>query len=1375
MPGHSEDFALSAAAVQSSNATSNLFLGTAPRSWMVKSGAGAIGVTVQPQPARRYSNPTRKRPEPQRLQTTLPAGPSDESPTIAAATPSHASLDFTRQSRLASSTIEDENARQQDTLHSLERPSTATNKQTADAHQAQAVPALNSVSLDGPIFSDTEMEGMSRVPGSDNPHAVAVQPLAANPNTTSGADAEDNVAAEMVALVGDDVEPLFTSQSPEHILLPDIPPTNASNQNVDLFRPSSTQRASPTSRAALLNTSTRSDFAPIGATPPADGGHSGSRGKRVADARLSEERRTRGRLSADVLELQLQLPTPQDSPVTSNMATLIERFESALGEIEAAPPTIDPTVAIDSRRVEMMRDACRENDRFFLLAHNLYCLWSAGQHGILGQLHFTELHFKGMQVLEQVLGPKQYLTSGVFQVFLTFPQAPEALLQDRSRQFAALLEEVRCFLFHLGTGFFTLRDSALRRKCPPCPAEFKFSLKLPSPALQKALFRSILRQTYNDQAWLPQALSLFSNELDNPDGSAISIAELNAYHGAQLGPIVSRWTHAYAQQLKQYEEAARNAGRTLPPASAQPPISGDQSLNSAQMYIANSPVAGPPDTPVNIPGLPQPSHPAPVAPPQFISRPSDSLLRPGHFFPTSSSPIRFSTQPPHPPNPLQHSSPTVLRSQPLATSWAHSPGNISSNFPGPPQITYSHPHSQVWSQNWNGSNPGQALPNHASKINPGTPEIAPMEPAGLPPSSRPGWRGLTILDERQRDGRTEFRVRWNGTRIPDGSWLPEIQLQNAQEEIAVFRARVVAHNLRRNQQRGLGILSPGEPTAHTQQYIASTNPTFAASTQQQHAQGPQLVSNVAGQQQATTQEAVPSVRYQQYSAMVQSLQAPNLQQRPAMRTPAHSRGSSGTPAMQVPPSAQQLSSPPTSRNVHAPARSDSMRTPVSIPSRPTARPETSLNDSYQMNPPTLPAARAAQSAIPQFEQPQQPAVPQQGLPFFHPDPNFILAQMAVPNPDHFALHQAGLRSPEYRKKIDPDGNESDARYYQYVENIIELPEVITRDSGLIRWNMHIPQQVWSRRTTPLPALGEYLIPQRIVANGNVQFRLKAIVLAEEEGGSRPTLSEFCTQPTRWPKCLSVSINEHHGVDFRRKAHHGADLATDITEMVREGDNEIVIAAIFSPQEAEVKFLMVVEIICIADYQTLLRMPPRIPAADALATIIKSWANSAEDDDEVAIHREMSIDLMDPFTSVIWAIPVRGSECRHPQCFDLEVFLSSRTGRTKDSGMSSPDKWLCPICKSDCRPPMLVVDGFLLGVRRILEEDGQLLTKTKAILVRADGTWEPRLEEASKDEGRSAPASNASNPGTPAPPAPAAPGLTIAPAAPPFIVLDDDDD
>ncbi|KIW69696.1 hypothetical protein PV04_05558 [Phialophora macrospora] len=1378
MPDPNAGSPLRAGAVQFSNATSNLFLGTAPRSWMVSGVGGANQGTAQPQPARRYSNTTPKRPRPRRLNTVIPTPPPGGGhPTVVAATQScssRASPNLTRESRLETDTAEvAKDVRQQATLHPPGTPYMTANEPTNHAHQGQPVPTSSSMGADRPpVGGGAEIDDPSRV-------LVPVQFSGTNLDTTPGTRAEDNFPAEILTLGGDPTARLFTSPSQGSILPPHLPATDASPEENGLFILRSPRGASRTDKAAPLNPSIGHHFTAVGATPPADADNPDSRGKRVAGTTLSEERRTRARLSAD--NLDQQLPTPQDSPITSNMATLSEQFESALAAVAPHPPTIDPRLVIDSRRIEMMRDACRLNDSFFLLVHNLYCLWSAARKDILEQLHFTDMHFQGMRNLVQILGPNQHLTAGVFQLFLTFPRPPEALPQDKSREFVSLVEDVRCFLYHLTFGFATLREAALKRNCPPCPAEFKYCLKLPSPALQKALFLSILRRTFSDQAWLRQALSLFSTEMDNPAGSAISIAELNAYHGKQLDEIVSRWSQVYARQLMGYQ-ARRNAGMPIPPASAQ------QSVDVAQTYHSNGLVSGSLDAQVNVHGLPHPPRSQSSAPAQHISRPSDPPFQPDQFIPSSSSPIQFSASPSHPPNPLStqpESYSTTLRSHPLATPWTSGLGNVSSNFLGPPQTTSSNPHSQVRSTNWNGNNPGQALPNHYSQVSPGTLATVPTGAMRLPPSGgrapEPDWEKFTIVGERQRGGRTEYCIRRNGSNISNDSWLPETQLQNAQGQIAAFRARIAA-NTHFIRQHDRGILSPGGPATQIRQHITSVNSMPSTFIQQQRGHASQLVSNLVAQQDPASRQDAPSVRRQQYPATAQSPQAPSLQQHPAYHTPANTDGSPWSAAMQLPPNAQHFSNPPTPTRASAPARPNPTPASASAQPQPTTGREPAVNGAYQMTPPTLPAARLPQSAILHHGQPQQRAVPQQGLPFFHPDPDFVLAQMAVPNPDFFALHQAGLRSPEYHKVVDLEGNESDARYYQYVEDIIELPQLITRDSDLVRWNVHIPHQLWLRRASPLAPFGEFLIPQRKVANGSVEFRLKAVIFAEKRGRTKPTLSEFCTQPTKWPKCLSVSINERHAVDFRRKAHYGIDLATDITEMVREGDNEIVVGAIFSPQEAELKFLMAVEIICIAEYQRLLKMPTRIAAADALAAITNSLKNNGEDDDDLVIERAMSIDLVDPFTSVIWVTPVRGSECRHRECFDLEVFLSSRV---KDGGLSSPDKWHCPICKSDCRPPMLVIDEFLLGVRKTLEENDQLLAKVKAILVRDDGTWEPRLE-ASKDEGRDTPSSNTSDAGTPAPPAPAATEPTVAHSARSasttsrtidtrtIIVLDDDD-
>jgi len=315
-------------------------------------------------------------------------------------------------------------------------------------------------------------------------------------------------------------------------------------------------------------------------------------------------------------------------------------------------------------------------------------------------------------------------------------------------------------------------------------------------------------------------------------------------------------------------------------------------------------------------------------------------------------------------------------------------------------------------------------------------------------------------------------------------------------------------------------------------------------------------------------------------------------------------------------------------------------------------------------------------------------------------------------------------------------------------------------------------------------VGDFMTRQRNFCDGDVQFRLKSILFdPKNEGLPRPTLSEYCNQPTKWPTCLAISVNGDAGVDFRRKAHYGTDLSTDITDLLQEGRNEITIGAIFTPQEMQSRFLFAIEIICVADHNKLIKMPLRIPAAVSLAAITNSLKSTDDDDDLIVSQPVRSIDLADPFTTTMWVTPVRGRNCPHKECFDLEAFLLSRTSRRKENGLNSPEQWKCPICKNDARPPMLVLDEFLLEVRKTLEKNGQL--DARAILVKEDGSWEPKLDPISKDGARDTPDSDVPMTGTATDskdetrPSVAA-GATSASATPqgvyiPVIDLSDDDD
>ncbi len=1186
------------------------------------------------------------------------------------------------------------------------RPATSRDTpQTVSLHQspidtlaAQPVQTLSSIDLDGlsvaavPHADVDIRESSGRLPTDE--HQAHSRPPGSAPmsaGTNANTNAEDALLAGILALARDDTEQVFVSPTAQGQPVAAVSP--------GMIEPLFTQPNSRNPQGVPLHGSaipsvafTRQHSSSIKATPPAEAGNHNNSRKRAADGSVLDERRSLARRSADGSDLPTQLPTPQDSPITTTMGTLSERLDSALAAIRTRTPDLLPV--IDDRRIDMLYDACRRNDRFYLLIHVIYCLWSAKQWSLLSQLKFVDAHLRGVHALSSVLGLNRYLTIEVFNLFTNFPRPPETLVLDDRPDLIMLMEEVRCSLFHLASGSATLRDASMRRKCPPCSAEFKFSLKLASPVLQKALFLSILRQSENDPGWQSKALELFEKDMIDPAGSAISIAELNAYHGAQLAQIASRWTSIYGQQLKHYQE---------------------ERLASQRQQI-NHQVSWTPIVTSNSHGLPHSTRSVVPAQLPNVSGLHESLSSPGlqhQLYSNTTLPFQDASQLPQPSNQPQSQQQIF---SPTPHSYFLPPGStLSSRQPGIHQtnrsnLQYTQPQS---------SYPVDPLLIQLPQPGPISPGAGSMAAAGAHPAaslqlqssgtarqkgSSREWHVEAVVGERQRKGQTEFRVRWKGYDQLSDTWEPKIHLRNAQEALAKWsRTTTKSGNPRPVQDSRRR--TAASSTARIPPHVVNQHSMPSALIEQQRAR-PQTSARDWLAQQLQVEQPVRSL---QSPPTAQAPQSRNLQQQSTPNTPVFPMAPVWAQTVHVPPHIQQRPNSTTPANVNE---------AVGVPGPGHPRQQSGLRS----------------QSIPDPPQPQ--SGPLQGQPFFPSEPNYILSQYAVPNPELVALHQTELGSPEYHKMADYNETESDARYYQYVEDVIHLPELLTKDSALIRWKVPIPLMALSRRTIALPPVGEFSIRQRNISNGDAQFRLKSIVFSSQPGYTMPTLSEFCTQPAKWPQCLSVSVNEQRGVDFRRKPHYGVDLATDITEMLGEEENEIVIGAIFAPSEADLKYLMGLEIVCVADHNTLLNMPTRIPAASVLSAITNTLKSQSSDDDDLIIQSSISIDLVDPWSSVIWVTPVRGQNCTHRECFDLEAFLLSRTSRAKESGVSSPDKWQCPICKSDCRPPMLVVDEFLLNVRETLKAKGQL--HAKAIVVREDGAWLPRLDQAAKDDDRGTP-------------------------------------
>jgi hypothetical protein len=256
-------------------------------------------------------------------------------------------------------------------------------------------------------------------------------------------------------------------------------------------------------------------------------------------------------------------------------------------------------------------------------------------------------------------------------------------------------------------------------------------------------------------------------------------------------------------------------------------------------------------------------------------------------------------------------------------------------------------------------------------------------------------------------------------------------------------------------------------------------------------------------------------------------------------------------------------------------------------------------------------------------------------------------------------------------------------------------------------------------------------------DGSHRYRLRLCARPEDE-----TEVKDCTwavSPTHWPPDFYPSINDQPLL-VPRKQHFHHDLPIDVSDYVIEGKNVISLSFPKTPSnfEKQKTYFVAIELVVTSCYETILGMVQRsgqVPFAETVDKIAKRL-NPSDSDDVIVEDKTLSISVADPFTAVLFDVPVRGINCKHMECFDLSVWLMTREGKPsalKGQEPSLVDNWNCPICDQDARPNMLQIDDYMVQVRSKLLAMGK--ENTKAIQVAADGSWQPVMEpEEPADDG-----------------------------------------
>ncbi|KAF5011408.1 hypothetical protein FDECE_2471 [Fusarium decemcellulare] len=338
------------------------------------------------------------------------------------------------------------------------------------------------------------------------------------------------------------------------------------------------------------------------------------------------------------------------------------------------------------------------------------------------------------------------------------------------------------------------------------------------------------------------------------------------------------------------------------------------------------------------------------------------------------------------------------------------------------------------------------------------------------------------------------------------------------------------------------------------------------------------------------------------------------------------------------------------------------------------------------------------------------------------------------------LHKVGLRSPR-RVPSKPVRT----RYYQFVKRLALKPTAIEPQTGLRTLVFQVPEHHMSKLARKNEGEG---LPYCYYSEGSYRYRLRLCTRPERE--VKVDEADWVLQATHWPPYIFFNLN-NQCMELRRKQHFHKDQPLELTDFLSEGENTLKISFPHVPQNLKsgYRYFLAVEVVGTISHESaknVIEGSRRIPMDNTRRQVQRRLRPS--DSDDIIIEDEtLTVSLADPFSSTRTNVPVRGAQCKHLECFDLETWLQTRPQKPPQKGGGSSHKgaepsmvdvWKCPICGLDARPTSLWVDDYIAGVGQSLIAKGDM--RTKRISITSDGNWSAIQEPDDSDDESPAPKS-----------------------------------
>lgn len=180
------------------------------------------------------------------------------------------------------------------------------------------------------------------------------------------------------------------------------------------------------------------------------------------------------------------LTPPVQGPSLRSLVPIIDSQVHALGGHQTMQGMIQ------GPRLALLRDACQQEDYFYVALHQVYCLSSSEPETTSRLPLFGSEQREGLNIISSLLLPNSQMPEHIVGWFATFPSQIDALLLS-SEIYQAAYKRVIEWLPHLAQRWQLFKGECHRRQYPPLADELDSRLGVSSKTLQRIIATALHR------------------------------------------------------------------------------------------------------------------------------------------------------------------------------------------------------------------------------------------------------------------------------------------------------------------------------------------------------------------------------------------------------------------------------------------------------------------------------------------------------------------------------------------------------------------------------------------------------------------------------------------------------------------------------------------------------------------------------------------------------------------------------------------------------------------------------------------------------------------------------------------------------------------